>query len=124
MEVFGDGDFKIGEVTRVFARSAVVSLFSTPDTELSVSIGTSSVPAIARGAGGGNYRVTLPKSAEVNIGDAVEIPALAPTFAGVVDAIDRPEGSSLQTIFIKLPFNLFTIRWVYLAAPIDDRKGN
>jgi cell shape-determining protein MreC len=122
MEVFGDGDFKIGEVTRVFARSAVVSLYSTPDTELSVSIGSSSIPVIVRGAGGGNFRATLPKGAEVAVGDAVEIPALAPEYAGVVDAIVRPEGTSLQTVFIKLPFNLFTLKWVYLAKPLDDRR--
>jgi cell shape-determining protein MreC len=122
MEVFGDGDFKIGEVTRVFARSAVVSLYSTSDAELSVVIGSSSLPAIARGAGGGNFRVTLPKGAEVTVGDAVEIPALAPEYAGVVDAILRPEGSSLQTVFVKLPFNLFTLKWVYLAQPLDDHK--
>jgi cell shape-determining protein MreC len=122
MEVFGDGDFKIGEVTRVFARSAVVSLYSTPDTELSVMIGSSSVPAIIRGSGGGNFRATLPKGAEVAVGDAVEIPALAQEYVGVIDAIVRPEGTSLQTVFIKLPFNLFTQKWVYLAKPLDDRR--
>lgn len=122
MEVFGDGDFKIGEVTRVFARSAIVSLASTPDSELSVNIGSSSLPAIARGAGGGNFRATLPKGAEVFVDDMVLIPALAPEYAGVVGAIERPDGSSLQTVFIKLPFNLFTLKWVYLAQPILDQK--
>ena len=123
MEVFGDGDFKIGEVTRVFARSAVVSLSSTSDTELSVIIGSSSLPVIARGTGGGNFRATLPKGAQVAVGDAVEIPALAPEYVGVVDALLRPEGSSLQTVFIKLPLNLFTLKWVYLALPLDDRHN-
>lgn len=123
MDVFGDGDFVIGSVTRVFARSAVVALYSTPDTELSVTIGSSSLPVIAHGAGGGNFRATLPKGAEVSVGDVVAIPALASEFIGVVDAIDRPSGSSLQTIFIKLPFNLFTQKWVYLAHPIDDRAN-
>jgi cell shape-determining protein MreC len=121
-EVFGDGDFKIGEVTRVFARSAVVSLYSTPDAELAVNIGSSSLPAIARGAGGGNFRATLPKGAEVVVGDAVLIPALAPEYAGVVGAIERPDGSSLQTVFIQLPFNLFTLKWVYLAQPVPERE--
>lgn len=123
MEVFGDGDFVIGEVTRVFARSSVVLLYSTPDTELSVIIGSSSLPTIAHGAGGGNFRATLPKGAEVAVGDVVAIPALASEYIGVVDAVDRPSGSSLQTVFIKLPFNLFTQKWVYLAQPIDDRDN-
>ncbi len=117
MDVFVDGDFKIGTITSVFRRSAVVTLFSSPGTELEVNIGTSSIPTIAHGAGGGNFRVTLPEGATIVLGDIVELPALSPEYVGVVDAIDRPTGSSLQTIFVKLPFNLFTLKWVYVAYP-------
>jgi cell shape-determining protein MreC len=117
MDVFVDGDFTIGTITRVFRRSAVVTLFSSPGAELEVNIGTSSIPTVAHGAGGGNFRVTLPEGAHIVVGDIVEIPALSPEYIGVVDAIDRPQGSSLQTIFVKLPFNLFTLKWVYVAYP-------
>lgn len=117
MDVFSGGDFKIGTVTKVFHRSAVVTLFSSLNTELEVSIGTSSIPSVAHGAGGGNLRVTLPEGIPVSRGDIVEIPALSPEYAGVVDAIDHPAASSLQTIFIKLPFNLFTLKWVYVSYP-------
>jgi len=117
MDVFTDGDFKIGTITRVFQRSAVVTLFSSPNIELEVNIGTSSIPTTAHGAGGGNFRVTLPEGVPVHVGDIVEIPALSPEYIGVVDAVDRPPSSSLQTIFVKLPFNLFTLKWVYVAYP-------
>lgn len=117
MDVFVDGDFKIGTVTKVFRQSAVVSLFSSPGTELEVTIGSSSIPSVAHGSGGGNFRVMLPAGADVFVGDIVEIPALSPEYAGVVDAIDRQQGSSLKTVFIKLPINLYTLKWVYLAYP-------
>ena len=123
MEVFADGDFKIGFVSRVFARSAVVTLYSTPDTELPVSIGTSSIQSTAHGVGGGNFLVILPKGTPVSKGDIVEIPALAPAYAGVVGGIEKPAGTSLQTIFIKLPFNLFALKWVYLARPQNDHAN-
>lgn len=120
MEVFADGDFKIGEVTRVFRRSAVVTLYSSSDNELIGTLGPDALPVSLHGMGGGNFRVVLPRGVSVLVGDVVDIPALLPGYVGVVDAIERSEGSSLQAIFIKLPFNIFTLKWVYVALPVDD----
>jgi cell shape-determining protein MreC len=122
MEAFTDGDFKLGVVTRVFKRSAVVTLFSSPDNTFPVLVGTSSVPANIFGVGGGNFRISLPKGVEIAVGDVVETPALQPEYVGVVEAISRPEGSSLQTLFVKTPFSIAKLRWVYLAVPQDNSR--
>lgn len=119
MSVYVDGDFIIGEVTRVFGGSAVVTLYSSSGNEFPVTIGTSSVPVTAFGVGGGNFRVVLPKGIEVFPGDIVEVPSFAPTYAGVVDAVKRPEGSSLQEIFFSWPGNMNALRYVYL----DTKEG-
>ncbi len=121
MDAFVSGDFKVGTVTRVFKRSSIITLYSSPDTELDVRIGSSSIPALAHGAGGGNLEIMLPKGVAVAKGDLVEIPALAPQYAGVIEGVIAPEGTSLQTVFTKLPFNLYELQWVYLAIPADDR---
>jgi len=132
MAAFTDGDFKVGEVTDVFANSAVVTLYSKSGTELPVVVhtdtGTSTasstlrtlhtVAVVAHGVGGGNFRIVLPKGTTVQVGNLVEIPLLAPTYAGTIDAIERPEGTSLQTLFVRLPLNLSDIRLVYLAPSI------
>lgn len=117
MQALSQGDFKVGEVTRVWGRTALVSLYSTPNTQLSVSIGASSIPAVAWGIGGGNLRVILPRGVAVKVGDLAAIPALSPEYAGTVDAIDRPEGSSLEAIYIRLPFDVYKEKWLYLATP-------
>ncbi len=120
MDAFIDGDFKVGVVSRVFRRSSVITLYSSPDNELSVQIGSSSIPALAHGRGGGNLAITLPRGVPVSKGDLVEIPALAPEYAGVVEAILAPSGTSLQTLFIRLPVNLHELQWIYLAAARAD----
>lgn len=117
MEVYGDGDFVIGEITKVWKESSVVTLYSAPEASVSVSIGTSSIPAIAHGVGGGNFRVTLPKGLPVIPGDLVEMPALSPTYLGVVGGVARPEGSSLQVVFTSLPFNIYQQRLVFVTVP-------
>ncbi len=129
MQAFSQGDFKVGEVTRVWGRTALVSLYSTTNTQLAVAIGSSSIPSVAWGIGGGNLRVILPRGVAVKVGDLVSIPAIAPEYAGTVDAIDRPEGSSLEAIYIRLPFDIYKEDWLYLAVPktitpVSAKKDN
>lgn len=117
MKVFGDGEFVIGEVVRIFSRTSVVMLYSSYGNELPVLLSASSTPTVAQGLGGGNFRITLPRGVPTKVGDVALIPALAPEYVGVVDAIDRPEGSSLQQIYLKWPFNMHSLQWVYLQMP-------
>ncbi|OGZ07948.1 MAG: hypothetical protein A3C93_06435 [Candidatus Lloydbacteria bacterium RIFCSPHIGHO2_02_FULL_54_17] len=115
MKVLFDGDFVIGTVDRVAAGSAVVTLFSSHGTELPVTVGTSSVPATMTGEGGGNFRITLPRGVSVFRGDLVEIPAFAPSYAGVVEAVEEREGGSLEDLFVQWPFNVNELRFIYVV---------
>lgn len=112
--VLVDGDFAVGEVTQVFAESAIVTLYSSSGNELPVTIGSSSIPTIAYGVGGGNFRIVLPRGVPIVEGDVIEIPTLAPLFAGVVDAVNKQGSGSLQEIYFKWPMNVHTLRFVYL----------
>ncbi len=116
VSVFADGDFMIGEVTKVFAHSAVVTLYSSAGNTLEVRLGATSTPSLAHGMGGGTFRVTVPKGLSVGVGDTVEMPAIAPTFVGVVTGVQRPEHSSLQDLFIALPMNVHELRFVYIET--------
>lgn len=123
MDVYADGDFIIGKLSRTWKRGSIVTLASSPENELNVTVGSSSIPALAHGVGGGNLRIVLPRASLVSVGDLVDIPALGAGYAGVVSAIDQPEGTSLEALFLKLPFNMSQVRWVYLAVPKDDKKA-
>ncbi len=122
--VFIDGDFVIGEITQIFMRSAVVTLYSSSGNEIAVTVGTSSIPTIAYGVGGGNFRIVLPKGLDIAVGDIVDIPSLSLEYAGVVDAIRKSDGSSLQDIFFRLPSNIHSLRFVYVMAPESMSVGN
>lgn len=124
MKVFVDGDFAIGEVEKVTQQGALVTLYSSYGKELPVSVGSSSVPALAKGEGGGNFRIALPKDVSVSAGDLVHVPALAPEYVAIVTAVDHPEGSSLEDVYIKWPFNMSELTRVYVATtlPVDGAK--
>lgn len=115
MKVFVDGDFAIGEVSKVMKKSSIVTLYSSYGNEFSVTIGSSSIPALAKGIGGGNFRIALSKDVPIFPGDLVNIPAIAPEYAGVVAAISHQEGSSLQDIYFNWPFNVNELTFAYVA---------
>lgn len=122
MKVMSDGDFELGVVSEVYYGSAVATLYSSYGNELPVTIGASSTPAMLYGEGGGGFRAILPKGVSVNEGDLVRIPAIAPTYAGVIRTVSRPEGSSLQAVFLRWPMNINTIRYVYVVTGERESK--
>jgi cell shape-determining protein MreC len=115
--VYVDGDFVLGEVTQVFRHSAIATLYSSTGNELSVLVGATSTPTTAYGVGGGNFRIILPKGVDVKEGDLIEVPELASTYLGVVDAVARSAGSSLQEIHFRWPVNISSLRYVYVELP-------
>lgn len=121
--VYGPGEIALGEVSRIFGHSAVVSLYSSPGRELTALVGASSSPATLSGDGGGSFRAVVPRGLPVEIGDAVEVPALGGGFAGTVRAIDISEHSSLKTVFVSFPFNIHELRTVVVEIPPDDEES-
>lgn len=121
MRILTDGDFVIGEVSQVMEGSAVVTLYSSSGKETPVNIGTSSLPALMRGEGGGNFRITLPRGTSVSPGNLVKVPAFAASYGGVIEAIELKEGGSLEDLYVKWPFNMHTLTWVYVV--ISEKSG-
>jgi cell shape-determining protein MreC len=122
LRISADGDYAIGTIREVYRNSSVVELYSTPGKELDVTIGTSSISGVAHGEGGGNFVVQLPKAVPVGVGDPVKIPMLAPTFIGTIEGIDRPDVSSFQTLYLRLPFPVSNITTVYVSIPKEPEN--
>jgi cell shape-determining protein MreC len=118
MHVLSEGDLLIGEVVRVWKESALVQLYSAPGSSVPVELGSSSTPAIAHGSGGGVFRITVPKGMSVPVGAPVRFPDISPLYLGVVEGVLRSEESSLQTLFVRLPFGLFDGKFVYVRVPV------
>ena len=104
----------IGEISSVTKNSAVVSLYSTPDRETLVAIGLERAAAPARGRGGGNFEVRLPKNVAVETGDAIVLPTLNHRLLGLVSKIETGPNDPFQTILFNLPNNLNYLRFLMI----------
>lgn len=93
--VFADQDTVIGFVARLYDRSALVVLVSTPGYVSTVYIHGPNIYTSAVGLGGGVTRIHVPQGVALKEGDAVVIPSLSPGVYGAITAVDsvpeRPE---------------------------------
>ena len=100
----------IGLVTQVFPSSSIVTLLSSPNQQLAVTV-ASSTPATAYGMGGGNFIITLPQDAVGGIGDAVFVPQYSESI-GRVQTVDQDDADASKNLYVAFPFPIETLRMV------------
>lgn len=115
----------LGVIERVYARTSLVKLFSSPKETVEVVIGEERTPATAEGLGGGAWKTRMPKGVTIREGDTVLLPSSASDILGIVASVAIGQSDSFQTIFFQAPVNLYKIEWVYVRAGDvpDDGSG-
>ncbi len=114
MEVHAFSIVPIGLIDKVYAKSSLVRLFSSPGDSHDVYIGESKIAGNAVGRGGGNFEVILPRSNEVKIGDPVVFPSIDSKIFGVVEVVEETEGGTFERILFKNPFSFNELRFVQI----------
>lgn len=106
------GDLLIGTIERAMETTSLVRLFSSPGEEIEVTVGSSNIAALAVGAGGGNFRLEIPRGVDITEGDIISFPSISTTIAGVVERIQVEPNDPFQTILFKSPINTNELKWV------------
>ncbi len=114
--VFVQGNVFIGKVDEVNKNTSVVTLFSSPGQVTPVSIGLQGISANAKGRGGGNFIVELPRGTEVEKGDIVTMPSIDIKLFAIVEEIDGDPSDPFITILFKNPVNMNDIKWVQVIT--------
>ncbi len=109
--VVADNSVLIGRLAEVDATYSKVELLSVANN-LAVVIGNKNVPAVAVGAGAGNFTITLPKDTPVFVGDRVTVPLLNNYLIGIVGQIEKVTSRPTQTVLVRTPVNLFQLKWL------------
>lgn len=113
--MYGDS-IMIGQVAEVFETTSRVKLFSTSGETINVTIGPHAVPALAIGAGGGNYEIKIPRDTPINLGDPITAPAIMPHILGVVEHIESKESDPFERILFKSPISPLQIETVVVQT--------
>lgn len=110
--VLTPGGFVLGAITFVSPRTATVESFFSPGKEIEMQV--NGVPFVADGRGGGNARGEVPRNAEVAVNDAIIVPAFGGRTAGIVGKIESASSSAYTTLYIRIPRNLDSLRYVHV----------
>jgi len=109
--VSAGGTALIGAVSEVYARSARVALFSAPGESYDALL-RGAIPVKVEGQGGGSMQARVPSGTAVAAGDAVVLPGIAGGMTATVSHVERAESESFVTLYMQLPANIFTLRYV------------
>ena len=107
------GGFVVGKVTDVSDSTSLVSAILAPDVVTDARIGTSLVAVTGRG--GGNARASVPRGVSVREGDPVTAPAFGGRAIGIVGRVESDPANADQTVYIQLPINVSTLKYIYIV---------
>ena len=113
-EAFGEGNIPLGTVTSLLAHFSRVTLFSSAGTSVLGWVGSKHFPLIIKGAGAGAVSASVPRSANIAVGDIVSVPGPGSLPIGTVIRVDSDASSPSVTLLIRLSTNLFSTTWVLL----------
>ena len=113
--LYGD-NIMIGEIAEVSEKTSKVRLFSSSGEQINVTIGNHAVPALATGAGGGNFEIKIPRDTPISLGDRILAPSIMPYFLGVVEYVESKESDPFERILFKSPISPLEIETVEILT--------
>ncbi len=116
MEVFGPGNVPVGVISSVLADFSQATLFSTPGVVTHGWVGHANLPLMLTGAGAGALNASVPRAANIAVGDTVFMPGPGQLPVGGVVRVDSDPLSPAVTLRIVSAVNPFSIAAVVVRA--------
>lgn len=119
--VYVGDDRVIGFVARVYNKTALVALATTPQFESTVYIYGPNIYTTAVGQGGGTLRVNVPQGIVLSEGDLVVMPALHGGVYGEISVVDSVPSRPEQYGYVSIETPLAGVRVVGVGqVPLEE----
>jgi cell shape-determining protein MreC len=110
----------IGVVEKVFDKSSIVQLVTSPGFKASVYIIGPDIYTTAEGVGGGQLRVGVPQGIALAVGDLVILPSASTGVYGEISVVDSVATRPEQYGYVSLSIPLSSLRLVSIGdAPLE-----
>lgn len=113
-KVYLSDNIIIGLVTSVTPHTSLVSLFSTGGKKQEAVLLRTGTSFIISGRGGSNFSLEVPKDTDILWGDLFMYPGLKSSLLGNVYYIDTNSQSSFKTVYLRVPGNVFSSKYVFI----------
>lgn len=104
----------VGLVTNITPRTSLVNLFSAGGEKQEVVLSRTGASFELEGQGGANFKVEVPKDTDILWGDTFVYPGVSQSILAVVYYIDTDSQSSFKTIYLRVPTNVFSSKYVFI----------
>lgn len=112
MRVFMPEGPLVGVVAEVYGSSAKVRLFTSSGEKTHAVLERHGLPITLEGAGGGNFKIVLPREAQVEVGDRLLSADVFSHLLGVVGSVKMEPTDSFKEVLAASPANIFNIHLV------------
>ncbi len=104
----------IGLVTDVTSHTSLVTLFSSNSQKVRTELSRTGMMYELSGSGGANMTLTVPKDTDIVWGDVFMYSGKYASTIGSVFYIDETSQGSFKTVYIRMPQNVFSSKWVMI----------
>ena len=113
-KVYLSDNMIVGTVANTTANTSLVALFSSGNNKQQATLSRTGASFELVGLGGSNFKLEVPKDTDIIWGDSFMYPGLSSALLGNVYYIDTNSQSSFKTIYLRLPINVFSSKYVFV----------
>lgn len=103
-----------GRVTRVDSHTALITLLSSPEEIVPVVVGSRNSLLQAKGRGGGEFVLEIPKDIQLSEEQPVFLPGTPQQVLGKIESVQTDIAHSVQTVYFRTLLNLSEVRSVFI----------
>ena len=104
----------VGLVKNITPHTSLVELFSKGGWKQEATLSRTGVNFILDGLGGANLELEVPKDTDILWGDVFLYPKFSPAIIGSVYYIDTNSQNSFKKIYIRVPGNVFSAKYLFV----------
>ncbi len=104
----------LGSVIQVYSSSAKAKFYSTPGEKTSAVLERHDIPVTLEGAGGGNFKVVVPREIEAQTGDRILSADAVPHLLAIVGEVSMEPTDSFKEIMALSPASIFSTHFIFI----------
>lgn len=114
LSVYANGIVPLGEVSKVYAHTSLLMLYSNPGQTTEASLEGSNASVELVGRGGGNFEMTIPIDLDSTKGASVVLPGSPTEIIATIEDIISSPNDPLKKVLLRSPVNIQNLKWVQI----------
>ncbi len=111
-QVFANAITPIGVVSKLYATTSLVVLYSTPGQTTDATLDGSNATVELVGRGGGDFEMSVPIDLSFEAGTNVVLPGASPQIIAIVEQVISKPTDPQKKVLLRSPINVQSLKWV------------